>query len=130
MSQREIELILIRQLASYLAMPMFIVDMEGVLVFYNEAAEGVLGRRFEETGEMMPLEWASAWAPVAEDGRPVPAEELPLWIALHERRPFHLSAWIQGLDRVRRHVEAVAFPLEGHAGRLLGATVIFWELDR
>ena len=39
MPQQEIEMILVRQLASYLAMPIFIVDPQGTLVFYNEPAE-------------------------------------------------------------------------------------------
>ena len=36
MSQKEIEVILARQLASYLALPVFIVDLEGTLLFYND----------------------------------------------------------------------------------------------
>jgi hypothetical protein len=52
MLQQEIEMILMRQLAGYLAMPIFIVDPAGTLVFSNEPAEPILGRRFEETGEM------------------------------------------------------------------------------
>lgn len=35
MPQKAIELILTRQLASYLAMPIFLVDAAGTLVFYN-----------------------------------------------------------------------------------------------
>ncbi len=34
--QQEIEMILARQLASYLVMPIFVVDPAGTLVFYNE----------------------------------------------------------------------------------------------
>jgi len=49
---KDIEVILSRHLASCLAMPIFIVDPVGNLLFYNEPAELILGRRFEETGEM------------------------------------------------------------------------------
>lgn len=59
MAQKPIEVILTRQLASSLAMPIFLVDEDGVLVFYNEPAERVLGMRFEETGEMPANEWAT-----------------------------------------------------------------------
>ena len=52
MPQREIEVILTRQLASYLSLPIFIVDTGGTLVFYNEPAERIHGHRLEETGEM------------------------------------------------------------------------------
>src|SRR5215831_7018723 len=118
MAQKPIELILIRQLASTLAMPIFLVDADGTLVFYNEPAERVLGRRFEETGEMPPTEWATTWAPTDEDGRPLAPERLPLTIAVAERRPAHGTFWIRGLDNVRRRIEAMAFPLLGSPDRL------------
>ena len=51
-AQKSIELILARQLASCLAMPVGIVDAEGTLVYYNEQAEEVLDQRFDETGDM------------------------------------------------------------------------------
>jgi hypothetical protein len=126
-AQREIEVILIRQLASYLAMPMFIVDGAGNLVFYNEPAEVLLGRRFEETGEMSEAEWGTAWTPTDEKGALLAADDLPLSVALRESKPAYRRFWIHGLDRVRRHIEAVAFPLIGQAGRNLGAVVVFWE---
>jgi PAS domain-containing protein len=127
MSQREIEVILMRQLASYLAMPIFIVDPDGTLVFYNEPAEKVLGQRFEETGEMSLAEWARADRATDDVGNPVPLEERPLLVALREQRPVHGWLWLRGFDDVRRCIEGTAFPLIGHAGRSLGAVVIFWE---
>src|SRR5262249_43344858 len=63
MSQKEIEMILARQLASCLALPIFLVDPSGALVFYNEPAEAILGRRFEETGEMPASEWSTFFSP-------------------------------------------------------------------
>jgi len=127
MAQREIEVILIRQLASYLAMPIFIVDVGGNLVFYNEPAELLLGQRFEETGEMPAAEWATVLTPADETGKPLPRKDLPLSIALNDRKPAYRRFWIRGLDQVRRLIEVVAFPLVGQAGRDLGAVVIFWE---
>ena len=129
MPQQEIEMILMRQLASYLAMPIFIVDPAGNLLFYNEPAEPILGRRFEETGEMQMHEWLTAFAPTDEQGVLIPDKELPLAIALNERRPVHRLLWIRGLDNVHRHVEATCFPLIGQANRYLGAVAIFWEVD-
>lgn len=127
MPQRPIEVILTRQLASTLAMPVFLVDPNGTLVFYNEPAEAVLGMRFEETGEMPAAEWATLWRPYAADGAPLPAERLPLMIAVAERRPVHGDFWIEGLDGARRHIEATAFPLMRLTDEVLGAVVIFWE---
>ncbi len=125
-AQKPIELILTRQLASSLAMPIFLVDADGTLVFYNEAAERILGRRFDETGEMSAEEWATAFAPADEAGRPLPA---PLMIAHVERRPVHMELWIRGLDNVRREIGATALPLIGAGGRYVGSVAIFWEKD-
>lgn len=127
MAQRPIEVILTRQLASCLATPIFIVDPAGTLVFYNEPAERILGKHYEETGEMPAAEWSSVFAPTDEHGAPVPPERLPLMITLAQHQPAHGRFWIRGLDGVRRHIEATAFPLIGHAGRDLGAVAIFWE---
>jgi PAS domain-containing protein len=128
MSQKEIEVILARQLASYLAMPIFIVDPQGTLVFYNEPAEAILGCRFEETGEMRAGEWSTIFNPVDEKGTPLPPEALPLVIAYTELRPAHRRFSIRGLDNVLRHIEATAFPLIGQSERYLGAIAIFWEV--
>ena len=127
MNQQEIEVILARQLADYLALPTFLVDQEGNLLFYNEPAEKILGHRYEETGPMPELEWATVFQPTDEDGRPLPASQLPLIVALQEARPAHSGFWIRGLDGVRREIEVIAFPLIGQSDRRLGAVAIFWE---
>ncbi len=126
MAQYQIEMILLRQLASYLAMPIFIVDSLGTLVFYNEPAEIIFGKRFEETGEMSPEEWSTVFQPTDEQGRPLEPDAVPLMVALNDRRATHGSLWIKGFDGVRRHIEATAFPLVGQADRFLGAVVLFW----
>jgi len=94
MVPKEIEVILTRHLASCLAMPIFIVDIEGNLIFYNEPAESILGRRFEETGEVSYVEWTTAFSPADEYGQPIPDVELPLVIALEQKHPAQRSFWI------------------------------------
>jgi PAS domain-containing protein len=128
MPQQAIEVILMRQLASYLAMPIFLVDAVGNLLFYNEPAEMLFGHRYEETGEMPLAEWAQLFQPTSEDGSPLPPEAIPLVIALQQNRAAHLAFHIRGLDGVVRKIEATAFPLEGQGGRHLGAVAIFWEV--
>ena len=129
MAQREIETILARQLASYLAMPIFIVDPQGGLIFYNESAEAILGRRFAETGEMTVTELSSIFTTTDEEGQPLPADALPVVATHKEHRPSHGRFWICGLDNVRRHIEVTALPLIGQADRYLGAIAIFWEVE-
>jgi len=127
--QREVEIILMRQLASYLAMPIFIVDPEGNLLFYNEPAEALLGCRFEETGELPAAHWANLFTPTDSEGAPLAPDDLPLVVALRTRHPAHRDFWIVGLDGKRRHLKLTAFPLVGQAGRFLGAVSLFWEGD-
>jgi PAS domain-containing protein len=128
MAQREIELILTRQLASYLSVPVLIVDPNGDLIYFNESAEPILGRRFEETGVIRRGEWSAHFRPTDDDGTPIPREEQPLFIATERRRPVYRCAWMRGLDGVNRHVEGIAFPLNGFGNRFLGAIGIFWEV--
>jgi PAS domain-containing protein len=128
MPQQEIEMILVCQLASYLAMPIFIVDPAGTLLFYNEPAESILGKRFEETGALSIAAWSTMFAPIDDAGVPLAPKELPLAIALAERRPAHRGFWIRGLDQVQRHIEVTCMPLIGQANRYLGAMAIFWEV--
>jgi PAS domain-containing protein len=127
MSQKEIEVILTRHLATYLAMPIFVVDPEGALVFYNEPAEALLGCRFEQKGTMTLEEWSRVFVPTDAQGAPLPNDERPLLIAIAERQPCHRDFWLRGLDGVLRHIEVTAFPLIGQAERYLGAVAIFWE---
>ena len=124
--QRPIELILLRQLASYLDMPIFVVDSEGRLVYYNEPAEPLLGVRFDEVGVMETYDWLAAFRPGDEAGAVLPADQVPILIALRERRPVHGELWITGLDGVRRPIRATALPLVGQGSSHLGAVAFFW----
>jgi PAS domain-containing protein len=126
-AQRPIELILLRQLASYLDMPIFVVDAEGRLVYYNEPAEPLLGVRFEEVGMLGTADWLAAFRPGDEAGVVLPDDQIPLLVALRERKPVHRELWISGLDGVRRPIGATALPLVGQGGVLLGAVAMFWQ---
>jgi PAS domain-containing protein len=130
MSQQEIEVILARHLAEYLAMPIFIVNPNGDLIFYNEPAEAVLGTRYNETGIMSAKEWSTIFHPIDQDGNPVPPDELPLMIALTQRFPTHKTFWIRGLDGRMREIGVTAFPLIGQADRFLGGIAMFWEIPK
>jgi PAS domain-containing protein len=106
----------------------FLVDPQGNLLYYNEAAEPLLGHRFEETGEMCLAEWSSIFEPTDVSGAAIEADELPLVIALREHKPAHRSMWIRGRDGTRRFLEVTALPLLGQGGRFLGGLALFWEV--
>jgi PAS domain-containing protein len=129
MAQQSIELILFRQLATLLAVPVFLVDERGDLVFLNEPAELLLGIRLDELDRLPFDQWTTAFKPRAPDGTMVPPEALPLVRAVVERHPAHGPLQITGTDGVERTIEITAFPLEGGRGRLIGAVAMFWETE-
>ena len=129
MSQHPIELILMKQLASYLAMPVFLLDEAGVLVYFNLPAESILGLRFEEIGEMAAEEWQKAFTPTGADGQPLDVGGLAFSKVITSRRPEHGDFWISGLDGVPRHVSVAAFPLVGQARRNMGFVAFCWLED-
>ncbi|MGH6887281.1 MAG: PAS domain-containing protein [Geminicoccales bacterium] len=124
-----IQIILLRQLAGYLGIPLFLVDPKGDLLFYNEPAEVILGRRFEETGAMPAEIWSSIFTPVDEQGQPIPPEDLTLMIALATQRPAHKRHYIHGMNGVRRHIDVVSIPIVGLQGEFVGAVALFWEIE-
>jgi len=128
MAQQEVEVILARHLAEHLALPMFIVDPQGNLIFFNEPAEAVLGLRFGDTGLLPASEWSTMFEPVDQAGKTIAPEELPLMIAMTQSHPAHKGFWIRGLDAKVRQIELTAFPLVGQSGRISGAVSIFWEV--
>ena len=122
MPQREVELILVRQLASYLTLPIFVVDLKGALIYFNEPAEPLLGVRADETADLPLQEWVAALAPTDEAGAALDADALPLVQALRQQRPRSGRLWTAG-----RLIEVTAFPLSGQSGRDLGAVGLFWS---
>jgi PAS domain-containing protein len=125
MSQKPLELILARNLMSALSTPAFLVDEGGVLVFYNEAAGILLGKRFEELGTVGPAEWGSMFGPFDESGEPIPYDDLPLVTAVRDGHPAHANFDIRSTDGLHHTVEASAFPiLTAHGSQ--GAIAIFW----
>jgi len=126
-AQREVELILVRQLASYLTIPIFVVDTKGTLIYFNEPAEVLISRRFEETEELALDEWSALLEPTGRDGEPLPHHERPLVCALEQQRPTHAKLLVtQQATGERLPVEVTAFPVVGQAGRDLGAVALFW----
>jgi PAS domain-containing protein len=120
-------LILAREFASNLATPVLIADDAGRLVFYNEAAEELVGRSFAEAGEMPLDEWTGSFAPRTEDAEPLPAHKRPARIALDERRAAHEEFWVTSLDGVDRQVAVTALPLFAEADEFVGIVAVFWR---
>jgi len=127
MSAYEIEIILNRQLADCLSLPVFITDTIGNLIFYNEPAERILGTRFDETGEMPVQTWATIFKPLDENKEPLPPEGLPLVKTLSDQHPYHKTFWIESLKGSAEKISVTSYPIIGRTGKFLGAVAIFWE---
>jgi len=127
MAAYEIEIILNRQLADCLSIPVFITDTAGNLIFYNEPAEEVLGKRFEETGEMPVEEWSTVFKPLDEKGNALAPEELPLVKTLKDEFPYHKSFIIESLKGQVQNISVTSYPIISRTGKFLGAVAIFWK---
>lgn len=125
--QKPIELILARNLITSLSTPAFLVDEGGVLIFYNEAAGVLLGRRFEEVGKVGPEQWGTMFGPVDQSGEPVPYDELPLVLSVRQGRPAHERLQIRSADGTEHEIEVSALPiLTPHGSR--GGIAFFWPV--
>jgi PAS domain-containing protein len=125
--QHNLVLILARSFAAQLATAVFLVDAEGTVIYYNEAAEGLLGHRFIEGAGMPAEEWSTIYRPRDGDGRTVPLESLPLGVTMLKREPAHGVLTIQAADGRDRRLEIAAFPLFAHTEDFVGAVALFWE---
>lgn len=127
MAQQPIELILLKQWATYIAIPLWIMDEAGNLVFYNEPAESVLGERFDEAGRINAEDLADKFQTRGLDGEALESKELPIVVALTEGHPAHMALQIRSVDGEWREIQVSAIPIEGEGGRHLGAFAMFWE---
>ena len=122
-----IELILSRQLAECMGMPVFLTDTVGNLLFYNEPAEEILGKRYEDTGEMQVDQWGNIFKNKDDAGNPIQAEELPLVKTLQDHLPYHKTFWIESLQGKAERISVTSYPIIGRAATFLGAIAIFWR---
>ena len=125
----EIEIILNRQLADCLSIPVFIIDTSGSLIFYNTPAEEVLGKKFEETGEMPVEEWSVIFKPQDESGKVIPPEDLPLVKTMKQLMPFHKTFWIKSLEGEAEKIGLTSYPIINRENKYLGAVAMFWKVN-
>jgi PAS domain-containing protein len=123
-----IEIILTRQLAEHLSIPLLLVDSKGDLLFYNEPAEAIVGRRFEDTGGMPVEQWSTSFSAIDDQGRAIAPEELPLMITLSTHMPAHRRLHIVNGTEATRSIEVTSIPISGLQGGFLGAAALVWEL--
>ena len=124
--QQPLPLIMMRELADNVATPLFLVDRTGVLVYFNEAAEVILGVRFVDAGSLTMEQWNSRWGAEDVDGNPLAPDQRPTAVAMREKRPSH-RGMILNTNGTKRTVEVTAFPLLATANEVVGGVAIFWD---
>jgi len=130
MAAKELEIIITRQLADSLSIPIFITDTNGQLVFFNEPAEKILGKKFRETGAMPVSVWSSLFHPEDQHGKRIARIDLPLVKTLTYCQPAQSEFWIKNLEGERYYISVTSFPLIGRSKRFVGAVAIFWEKEK
>lgn len=124
-----LEMILSKQLADCLSVPVFLVDAKGNLEFYNEQAELLIARKFEEAGPMPKEEWGTVFNTRDEMGNLIPPEENPLWISLVQKIPSFKKMWVQNLEGEEFKIHLTSYPIVGKDEVFSGAVAIFWRVD-
>ena len=126
--QQPLDLILARNLISGIRLAAFLIDPDGILVFFNDAAGELVGRRFEEVGRLRREEWNSEFGPFDEFGKLMPTEDMPLARALREGLPAHDRFHVSVGEDELLEVDVSALPLTTAEG-FQGAIVVFWRSD-
>jgi PAS domain-containing protein len=125
---RSLPLILARELAANLATPMFLLDQDGTLVFYNEAAELMIGKTYAEVGAITGSDFGDLLNAADLDGSPIRKRDTPVGIAFNQREPTHLKMRATPLGSGEQQTwEVTAYPLFGRAGDMHGVLTVFWE---
>ncbi len=128
MQQRNLVLILARDLADKLATAVFVADGAGRIVYFNQRAEEIMGRAYSEVGNMNLESFLQDFEAWDLHGKPMEARHMPVSIALEERRPIHKAMRIKrGDDDV--DIAVTALPLFARREEFVGVAAIFWEHD-
>ena len=123
---KDLVLIDARAFAERLATAAMITDGWGNLVFYNEAAEALLGRSFAEAGEMPADQWQTMFTVRRLDGSSMPLEEMPGGKALINHKPSHGRLRITALDGVEHAIEVTGLPIFTGDAEPAGIMALFW----
>jgi PAS domain-containing protein len=126
-SIKSLVLIRAKNLAESVTTPMLLIDAIGNLIFYNEAAEALLGTPFTDVGNIPASEWQDKFKIRARDDSPAPLERMPGWIDLVHERPGLGHLRITTLEGNDLFIAVCAVPLFTAQRQFDGALVLFWE---
>ncbi len=128
MHGRGIELILMRQLASCLSMPILLSDGRGELVYVNEPAEQLLGITVGDSDTLSMQELADQLSMRGGNGAPLSHDELPNRAALLSGRVVQRRVQVRASDGRNLWLDATVFPLISPVGESVGIVSLYWEV--
>ncbi len=126
---KSLALIRAKHLAESVTTPVLLADGEGNMIFFNEAAEELLGSRFTDVGPQPAEDWQQRFKVRARDDSPFPLEAMPGWIALQGERPGLGHLRFTTLEGADRFIAVCAIPLFAQATQFEGAMILFWQTD-
>ena len=114
-----------RAILDVLPVAIYATDADGCIVYYNEAASELAGRR----PALGKDQWWVPWQQYTPDGVPLPHDQCPMAIALKEDRPLRsVEAMLRRLDGTCMPFLANPTPLHDSSGALVGAVNVLVEI--
>lgn len=129
MAQKSIEIILFRQLVTYLVIPSFIIDPDGFMMYWNESAEKFLDFKFSERDETSTTDWKILFTPQDENGRALSVDKSPLFISSTQYRIAYDKFYITTLQQQLKHMELCSIPIFNYTDIFLGCIAFFQEIE-
>lgn len=107
-----------REILDALPAAVYITDVAGSIIYYNEAAVALWGH----APELGKSQWCGSWKLYWPDGRPLPHDQCPMAVALREKRP------VRGVEAIAERPDGTRVPflpyptlLFNASGELVGA---------
>jgi len=112
-------------LLKHLPVAVYTTDAQGRITFFNRAAEELAGRT-PVLGDM----WCVCWRLLWPDGSPLPHDQCPMAIALHEGRAVRgMEAVAERPDGTRVPIMPYPTPLWDDNGELIGGMNVLMDLS-
>lgn len=120
-----VEHILTRNLSEHLLTPVLLLDERGALIFFNEAAERIVGRPHDDLGEVG-TRWPALLHLVDDGGRDAPPERVETLRVLGAREPARHDVRLRVAEGGTESFVVWTLPMIGREGEYLGSILSFW----
>lgn len=128
MPQKNVELILLKQISNYLEISCLILDPLGNLIFCNEAAEKLLNFRFSE--QIDADEWKLRFTPRNRHNKPLEEVKNPFYTSNILRRMGHGIFYIKSGNNNLIHIEMITIPIINQFDIFNGVIAFFQDAEQ